>query len=285
MPQLLRLLNRAKYFFLLVFLELICFFLIRRNNLQWDVTLFNSTNAISSRTLAMTAEVKEYFHLKEENEGLANENKKLHEQLSQLLEKEDLRGSSYYSVDSAFASRFEFTLAKVINSSTSRARNYITIDKGLKDGLSPGMGIIGPRGVVGQIRSCSDHFSVVFSILHEEFKVSSEVVNEALRESGQTALGLSVWDNRSHRLVKLNTVDKFKPVSEGDSVVTSSQNIVFPPGILIGKVSKVETPTNGAFHNIDVTLSTDFGGLTYVYVVNNKLREEQLRLEEGAVND
>jgi rod shape-determining protein MreC len=285
MPQLLRLLNRAKYFFLFIFLELICFFLIRRNNLHWDVKVFNSSNAITSRMMTFTANIKEYFHLKSENESLAEENAMLQKRLTLLAEASQNPSASFYRPDSAFARRFDFTLAKVIGSTISRSRNYITIDKGLKDGLAPGMGVIGPKGVVGQVRSCSDHFSVVFSILHEEFKVSSEVVNPQLRETGQMALGLSTWENRSHRLVRLNTIDKFKPVTKGDSVITSSQNLVFPPGILIGKVYNVETPSNGAFHNIDVLLSTDFSGLTYVYVVNNKLRQEQIRLEEGAAND
>lgn len=247
--------------------------------------MFNSTNTITSRTMATTANIKEYFWLKEENEGLADENRKLRDELTMLSAQFDKRPPSFYKMDSVYADRFEFKLAKVINSSISRNKNYITIDKGLKDGLKPGMGVIGPRGVVGQVRSCSEHFSLVFSILHEEFKVSSELVNKSLRESGQTALGLSTWEGKSHRLVKLNTIDRFKQVSKGDSVVTSAQNLVFPAGILIGKVYSVETPSNGAFHDIDVLLSTDFGGLTYVYVINNKLDTEQLRLEEEAAND
>lgn len=284
MSQLLGLLNKAKYFFLFLFLEIISFALIRKNNLQWDVNVFNSTNAVAANTMAATYKAKEYLYLKEENLSLANENKALRDKLVELEQKEG-RSDTFYKVDSIYAQRFDFQVAKVINSTTARSKNYITIDKGRLDGIEPGMGVIGPRGVVGQVMSCSQHFSRIYSILHEEFRVSSEVTNQTLRDEGQTALGLANWNGVSHDVVKVGTIDKFKKVFVGDSVITSSQNLIFPPNILVGTVKSVSTPDNGAFHDLDVTLATDFGGLTYVYVVNNKLVNEQLNLEREGENE
>ncbi|WP_341226402.1 rod shape-determining protein MreC [uncultured Arcticibacterium sp.] len=284
MSQLLGLLNKAKYFFLFLFMEIVSFALIRKNNLQWDVNVFNSTNAVAANTMAATYKAKEYLYLKEENLGLANENKALRDKVVELEQKQG-RPDAFYRVDSIYAQRFDFQVAKVINSTTARNKNYITIDKGRLDGIEPGMGVIGPRGVVGQVMSCSQHFSRIYSILHDDFRVSSEVTNQKLRESGQTALGLANWNGVSHDVVKLGTIDKFKKVSVGDSVVTSSQNLIFPPNILVGTIKMVATPDNGAFHDLDVTLATDFGGLTYVYVVNNKLVDEQLNLEREDENE
>ena len=278
MSQLFGLLNRAKYFFLFFFLEIISFALIRKNNLQWDVNFFNTTNAAAAKTLSVTSSAKEYINLKVENENLANENSALRKELSAFQEKGG-RQDSFYITDSLYTKRFSFKVAKVINSTTARAKNYITINQGKLDGIVPGMGVIGPKGIVGQVMSCSDHFSRVYSILHEEFKVSSEVKNKKLKELNEIALGLSTWDGRTHRLVKLNTIDKFKPVVKGDSVFSSAQNLIFPANILIGTVYQVTTPPNGAFHDIDVKLATDFTGLTYVYVIGNKLVGEQLKLE------
>jgi rod shape-determining protein MreC len=285
MSQLLGLLNRAKYFFLFLFLELISFYLIRKNNVQWDVTFFNSSNAIAARTMELSYQAKEYFHLKEENQSLAAENADLRKMITIFQQSSDSRPAHFYEADSLYASRFGFKIGKVVNSTTSRTKNYVTIDKGRLDGIEPGMGVIGPKGVIGQVKSCSDHFSVVYSILHSDFKVSSEVVNQKLIESDETALGLCVWPGESRSLVNMNTVDKFKPVAVGDSVVTSSQNLIFPPNILVGKVAEVKTPSNGAFHEISVKLATDFGGLTYVYIVQNRLSSEQQILEEEALEN
>jgi rod shape-determining protein MreC len=278
MSQLFGLLNRAKNFFLFIFLEIISFTLILKNNLQWDVTFFNSTNAATAKTMAVTSNVKEYLNLKIENESLAKENKALRRQLTAFSENQG-RGDAYYKVDSLFSRRFDFKVAKVINSTTARTKNYITINKGSLDGIEAGMGVIGPKGIVGQVMSCSPHFSRIYSILHEEFRVSSEVKNKILSEQGQTALGLSTWEGKAHNKVKLSTIDKFKVINVGDSVITSSQNVIFPSNILVGKISKVKTPGNGAFHEIEVKLATDFRSLTYVYIVSNKLVAEQKSLE------
>ncbi|KPM48511.1 rod shape-determining protein MreC [Jiulongibacter sediminis] len=285
MSQLLGLLNRAKYFLLFLFLELVSFYLIKKNNVQWDVTLFNSSNAVASRTMELSYGAKEYLHLKDENQSLAAENAVLREMMTAYQQSSETRPSYFYEADSLYADRFEFKIAKVVNSTTARTKNYVTIDKGTLDGIEPGMGVIGPKGVIGQVKSCSDHFSVVYSILHSDFRVSSEVVNKKLVENNETALGLCVWPGESRSLVEMNTVDKFKPVAVGDSVVTSSQNLIFPPNILVGNVSEVITPTNGAFHEISVKLATDFGGLTYVYVVQNRLSSEQQSLEEEALEN
>lgn len=285
MSQLLGLLNRAKYFLLFVFLELVSFYLIKRNNVKWDVTLFNSGNAVAARTMELSYGAKEYLHLKDENYHLAQENAVLREMMTNYQQSSVSRPEYFYEADSVYAARFEFKIAKVVNSTTARSKNYVTIDKGTLDGVEPGMGVIGPKGVVGQVKSCSDHFSVVFSILHSDFRVSSEVVNQALNERNETALGLCIWPGESRSIVAMNTVDKFKPVSVGDSVVTSSQNLIFPPKVLVGNVAEVITPKNGAFHDINVKLATDFGGLTYVYVVKNKLSSEQQSLEEEALEN
>lgn len=275
MPQLFRLLNKAKYFILFFLLELLCFFLIKRNNLKWNVSYFNSSRAIAGGLMSKTEEAKAYIRLDKINDDLAKENSYLRSKLGQIVSHEGLS-----KTDSTYAQRLDYQLARVVNSSIGQLKNYITINKGTLDGIEPGMGVIGPKGIVGQVKSCSDHFSVVYSVLHQDLKISSEIKSKKL---DQVALGLSTWDGRSHKYVKLNTIDKFKPVAVGDTVVTSAQNLVFPPDILVGRVVKLVTPANGAFHDITVKLSSDMNGLTYVYVVKNRLYNEQKGLEEEAM--
>ena len=60
---------------------------------------------------------------------------------------------------------------------------------------------------------------------------------------------------------------------------------MFPEGILIGTVSEVNPETGDNFQDIKVKLSTQFGTLTYVYIVTNLLKEEQQALEELQKND
>ncbi len=278
MSQLFGLLYKARNFFLFLFLEIISLILVRKNNVHWDVSFFNTTNSFAAKTLEVTHNTKEYLYLKKVNETLSEENTELRKKLT-FLQQLQGRPDSFYTTDSIYSGRFNFWAAKVINSTTGLTDNYLTLNKGKLDGILPGMGVISSKGVIGQVMSCSDHYSRVYSILHSDFTVSSEVLNKDLTKLEQTALGLCNWSGSSHRVIQMNTVDKFKPVHVGDSVVTSEQNLIFPSKIMVGKVKKVVDDNKEAFHKIDVELSTDFTGLTYVYVVENKLITEEENIQ------
>lgn len=276
MSQLFGLIFKARNLLLFLLLEIVCFYLIRKNNIKWDVSLFNSSNRIAASTMAATYNAQEYIYLKKTNEELASENIKLREELTSLRE---LKVDSN-EINNPYAHRFGYITAKVANNTVGLSKNYLTINKGKLDGIKPGMGVIGPSGVVGQVMSCSDHFSRVISILNVDFNISSEVVNQNLKDENIIALGVSNWNSVSHRYIDLKTIDKFKKVKIGDSVVTSNQNLIFPSQIMVGKIAKVKDLPQSAFWDIEVELSSDFTGLRYVYVIENKLTSEQLALEE-----
>ncbi|SOE21790.1 rod shape-determining protein MreC [Spirosomataceae bacterium TFI 002] len=276
MSQLFGLIFKARNLLLFLLLEIVCFYLIRKNNIKWDVSLFNSSNRIAASTMAATYNAQEYIYLKKTNEELASENIKLREELTSLRE---LKVDSN-EINNPYAHRFGYITAKVANNTVGLSKNYLTINKGKLDGIKPGMGVIGPAGVVGQVMSCSDHFSRVISILNVDFNISSEVVNQNLKDENIIALGVSNWNSVSHRYIDLKTIDKFKKVKIGDSVVTSNQNLIFPSQIMVGKIAKVKDLPQSAFWDIEVELSSDFTGLRYVYVIENKLTSEQLTLEE-----
>ena len=178
-----------------------------------------------------------------------------------------------YKADSIFAARFSFTVAKVINNTTTLANNYLTIDKGTADGIKPGMGVISPTGIVGRVRFCNEHFSVITSILHSEFRVSASLVKA-------NEIGTARWMGSDPTKMDLLDISRYKPISKGDSVVTSNQNSVFPPGVLIGRVRTIGLQENQTFHDLTIDLSTNFGNLSYVYVVNNSLATEQDQIEK-----
>jgi rod shape-determining protein MreC len=263
-----------------VILELVSFWLIVKNDYYWDVSFFNTSNYYAAKTLEASNYVKSYMNLGNVNDQLVRENAELKKAVTAMQQLKGREGD-YYKVDSAFAQRFEFKVAKVVNNTVNLSKNYLTIDKGKLDGIEPGMGVICPQGVVGQVMQCSDHFSRVYSILHSEFNVSSEVRNQALRIKSDKALGIAKWGGLNPRVIDLTTIDRFKPIKKGDSVTTSEQNVIFPSGTMVGKIRKLSAKQDQAFFDIEVELATDFQNISYVYVVNNKLKNEQEKLEES----
>ncbi len=283
MSQLLGILYKSRHFFLFLILQIACFYLMSKNRVHWNVSFFNSTNTIVAKSLEISQEANEFVKLQSTNKQLAEENISLRKQLNDRQEL-STAGTLGYKIDSVKATRFNYTTAKVISSTQNLTDNYITIDKGTKDGIKPGMGVISPQGIVGQVMSCNEDYCRVYSILHSKQSVSAQLLNKALRENNDVALGIGKWEGTNPKYLSLKTIDRFKPVKKGDSVVTSQQNAIFPPNVLIGKVSEVGAIPSEAFHDITVRLSTDFSSLIYVYVVKNKLVDSQKEVEQNDPN-
>lgn len=268
---------RSRNFILFVLLEVLCFYFIISTNNYWSATYFNTSNRYAAQVLAWSNAANEYGNLRQVNAELAQENQQLNAQLAQLLQSKPAAPTEYQA-DSAFANRFKFVVAKVVNNTTQFANNYITIDKGTDDGIRPGMGVISPTGVVGKVKVCNQHFSVITSILHSEYLVSSQLI-----KAGE--IGSAKWDGVDPSLVKLMDIPRHKAVNKGDSVVTSGFNLTFPPGILVGRVRQVGVQPNQTFHDITLDLATNFSNLSFVYIVENRLRAEQEQLENQIENE
>nr|WP_295929580.1 rod shape-determining protein MreC [uncultured Dyadobacter sp.] len=276
MLQLVDFVVRNRFFLVFVLLEVLSIWLVVRNNTYWGATYFNTSNYYVAKTLAFSNSAREYTKLDEINADLANENARLHAMVTALSQQKPREAPAGYVPDSTFASRFTYTIAKVVDNETNRANNVLTIDKGTKHGIKPGMGVISATGVVGKVRFCSENYSVVTSILHSQFMVSSKLIRSK-------EIGYAKWPGKDPNFVDLIDVSKYTKVFKGDSAVTSDQNSVFPPGIMVGKVQSVTVNPNQTFYNIVLHLATDFRNLSYVYVVQNHQLVEQENLKSRTV--
>ncbi|MCU0338293.1 MAG: rod shape-determining protein MreC [Spirosomaceae bacterium] len=279
MLQLFEFIARNRNFILFVLLEVFGFWLLFNSNNYWSVEYLNTANSANAKVLEVSNSVKEYSNLREVNASLAQENRLLNQQLVQLQQQKPTNAPNGYQPDSDFAARYQWvTIAKVIDNSTHRADNYLTIDKGTLHGVKVGMGVISPTGVVGKVKICNDKFSVITSILHSQFMVSTKLLRS-------NEIGTSKWERSNDpSVIQLKDISRYKPLVKGDTAVTTDQNAVFPAGLRIGRVKNFKVAPDGAFYDIDLQLSTDFSTLSYVYLVENKLLNKQQSLQE-AVNE
>ena len=177
MRNLIIFLRRYFNFFLFLLLEVICIVLVFRNNDFQKTAYLNSANNVSARLYNRYNNVQYYFHLKATNDSLVNENSRLHNilrssydsvTLDDLVKTDTLRT---YSTDTTRkvigieTRRYLYHAAKVVNNTINNPINYITIHRGSANGLKPNMGVIGPSGVVGIVRSVSENYAVVLSLL------------------------------------------------------------------------------------------------------------------------
>jgi rod shape-determining protein MreC len=258
-------------FLIFLFLEILCLWLIVQNNSYQGARFFNSSNSLVGGVMETSGSISDYFALGEVNESLAEENARLRVELSQI-EQSLTRVDMSRLRDLEFLNKYEFISAQVINNSTARATNYITINRGSQDGVEPEMAVIDDQGVVGKVKAVSKRFAVIISMLHLDVQMSSK-----LKRTGD--LCTTQWDGRNSDMSKLKFLPRHVTPMVGDTVVTSGYNAVFPADVPIGIISEVNLEENSLWYDITLDLSADMNALSYVYLIKNKLKTEQDSLE------
>jgi rod shape-determining protein MreC len=246
-------------FFTFLVFEVICAWLVIENNQYQSARFFNSSNGMVANLNNISQDVREYFLLRNINSTLAEENALLRSRLEQFKQVQQ-HSDSLSRRDSAVVKQFDFISAKVVNT------NYLTINKGSDVGVKPGMAVISPLGAVGKVKTVSEHFSVVTSILHKDYKLSVLMTRTGY-------FGSVSWDGVDPDFAQLNFVPRHVNPAKGDTIVTSAYNAVFPEGIMVGVIESVEQ-NETLFYDLTVKLSQDFRKLSYVEVVRSHLRNE-----------
>jgi len=270
MRRLFQFIYQYRAFFIFLLLEVISAWLVVNHNDYISASYFNSSSAFAGNVYENKQAVKDYFELAKINKNLAQENELLRNQLSNDSLFVD---STAIDIPFELSGQYEFITGKVVNNSVHRFRNYFTLDKGSDDGIMEGMGVINPNGVVGKIKSVSSNFSTAYSALHSSLLIS------ALIEDTET-LCTAHWSGENPTEISLEYVPRHIEVKEGMKVVSSGYDSIFPQGVKIGTVRKVEIDEEATFYNIKVELSADFFSLDYVYVIGNKLKQEKDSLEQ-----
>jgi len=267
MQRLLNFFYEYRAFFTFLLLEVLCVWLLVQNNQYQGTKFFNSSNRMAAGILGFSQSTREYFSLREINEELGRENA----QLKTIIERQSQTGVAALTGRDTII-RYDYVSAKVINNSVAQFKNYLTINRGKDAGIEPEMAAISIFGVVGKVKSVSEHFSVLISVLNIDEQVSS-----VLKRTGN--FGTTQWDGTDPRIVNLLYVPRHVEPIIGDTVVTSGYNGIFPQGILIGIVKEVKLKDEALFYDLRVELSQDFRKLSFVKIVKSRLKPELDSLE------
>ncbi|HHJ11158.1 MAG TPA: rod shape-determining protein MreC [Bacteroidetes bacterium] len=269
MRNLLRFLYKYYFFLFFLILEVIAVSMGIQYSLYQRARFVSATENISAFFNETISSFSDYFQLVETNRKLSLENTRLKNQLQRVYRSDDLFFIG--EQDTLHRQKYFFTSARVINNSVNRMHNYLTIDKGRKQGISPEMGVICPEGIVGITAGVTKNFSSVISLLNINFHVSAKLKKNDY-------FGTLSWDGQDYRRAILNDIPYHVSIELGDTVVTSGFSAIFPEGIMIGTVEKAKV-VNGNFYTIVVKLSTDFKCLVYVDVISNLQKKERKKLE------
>jgi rod shape-determining protein MreC len=267
MKNLLQFIIKYNSAFVFAILQIICIVLIVSYNDYQRSIFINSGNRITGKINDKWQGVVDYISLKEENKTLREENAIL---LNELAQRRAFQHEFNYFKD---YSPFNYVPAKVVNITTNKIKNYITIDVGKNDGVANEMAVIGPNGVAGIVFRTSDNYSVAIPIINTGFMLSVKL-------SDSQYFGSLSWKGSDHRFALVSDIPGYVTVQKGDSIFTSGYSAIFPPDIPVGVVEHVELEKSTAFNKLVVKLSTDFASLRTVYVIGNRNINEIKRIEE-----
>jgi rod shape-determining protein MreC len=144
----------------------------------------------------------------------------------------------------------------------------VTLDKGSDDGLSRGMPVITGDGVLGRIHSTAGGSADVLLAIDRNSSIAVRV--ERTRARGNVR-GLG-----HPGLARLDHAVRSEDVIEGDLLVTSGTDAIFPAGLPVGRVTRLQRAAHGLFLEGSVILIVDPTRAEEVLVITSGARDREL---------
>ena len=272
MQQLIYFIQKYRYFLFFLFLELIAFQLII-NNLNFHNSKFiNSASSITGDFYKKTNSIRDYFQLDIENKELLNENLILKNKLEKLSQNIDTVAVTKIFEKTNASQRYSYLQGRIEKNQFRNNYNFLTINLGKKDSITPEMGVINSKGILGIVENVLHRYSRVRSILNKSSKINAKLKNS-------NYFGTLTWDGFDYNITQLLDIPRQARLKVGDTIITGGMSSIFPEGIPIGSI---DTIVNGASIKrvINIKLFNDISSLKNIYVVKDFDKQQLMNLEK-----
>jgi rod shape-determining protein MreC len=243
----------------------------------WIMTPLSVVEKAANTVLgAVTGTVSSYISLR----GARAENIELREKVDQLTAERNEAFERAAELDRlrtqlALPARADYRSlsANIISRDASTWFRRLTIDRGKLDGVKPDMPVTTAGGVVGRVISVGPNYATVQVItdkqaglgaMLQESRVMGEVRGLETSESGRC---------------ELKNIPTSEHVQEGEAVVTTGLDRIYPKGLLIGTVERLEIDPNAPWHKIIIKLAAPVDRLEHVLVL--LVEAKDLKAEQG----
>jgi rod shape-determining protein MreC len=258
--------NKIKFFMFFIFLQLIIFKIIISNSSYQQSSYLNSTASLSGWFFTQSKSIKNYFGLKSVNNTLAIQNASLKQEsfhnYTIVSENEILINKEIYK------KKYLFQPSVVIQNSTQRRKNILTLNVGENKKVNKEMGVVASNGIIGFIKDVSNHYSTVLSLMNTDFTVPVIPLNDSCK-------GLLYWgkDDKINQ-ISVKGIPTYFKIKVGDTIVSQGGSGIFPPNEMVGTVTKVIIPNGSNNYLLKLKTSVDFNALNNVFIVKNIYKEE-----------
>lgn len=233
------------------------------------LALTSPIQSVIRGTLDWTVEGFENYvfvlNTKRENKKLLLENRKLLTTIAELREseQENIRLKKLLGVRDEF--KFETLVAKVVAKDVSTEFRTIRINRGEKDGILKNMAVVTHEGIVGRVLRTTENTSDIVTIL--DLLSAVDVIDDRSRARG-------VVEGNTDELCELKFALRDDDIEVGDILISSGLGGIFPKGLPVGQVSKVNRKPFGITQEVEVKPSVNFSKLEEVLII---LKREEVR--------
>lgn len=149
-------------------------------------------------------------------------------------------------------------LAQIVGWDSSSSFKVLRINKGFNDGIRELSAVVTTSGLVGYVYKTYFNYSDVITILDPNNRVDTIVTST--RSHG-------ILEGRSDFQCTLKYVSRTEKIEVGDSVISAGMGNIYPKGLPVGKISKVDKESYGITQKIQVQPFVNFKKLEEVVVL------------------
>ncbi len=191
--------------------------------------------------------IESHFVSKDEYKKIKEENDKLKQQIAEQQEnlanaenalEENEKLKEYLGIKDEH-NDFVMTDAEVISNTSSSNSMVITINKGLSHGMKPGLPVIDKFGLIGCIDEVGHNWSKVRTIISPDTSVGVYV-----ERTGENGISSGTFSASKEEMFTVSYLGNNTDVAVGDRIISSGDGSMFPKGLLLGTVTKIEKDSN-----------------------------------------
>lgn len=234
---------------------------------------FDWVSGLQSRADLVGEKLKRADRLERENEGLRRANAKLLAENNTLRSFEKENAALRQALKYKEVSRFELVPANVIAREPSSWWQYVTINRGERDGVEVNQAVVSTQGLVGKISSVSATTSKVVLLGDENCRVAATL-------EGTNEQGIIIGQPTEMGAVqcRMTFISRTATIDVGQLAFTSGLGGVFPQGLRIGEITQLvplrDTGGHGLYREVLIQPSADLSKLDFLFVV---LRQKEAK--------
>jgi rod shape-determining protein MreC len=200
------------------------------------------------------------WHTHQDNLALLDENRKLLNSIANLreIQQENVRLKKLLHFEEKFS--LQSVVARVISKDVSTEFRSIRLNRGENSGIKRNMAVLTEEGIVGRVFRTTQNTSDVVTLLDSYSAVDAIVERSRAR---------GVVEGLTDDLCQLKYALRTDDIQPGDILISSGLGGIFPKGVTVGMVSKVNRKPYGISQEVEVRPSVDFSKLEEVLVVLN----------------